>query len=300
MTNKRRILKTGALAIVVTIAFASFVFRVEEWTKALRSDFVVYGQSSTNGGGGSPPPPPPPPAPTTVTKVLPQIAVGSFDGNLTKYSTVIEIVNTSSAPITVSGNFYNTNGSVSTVAYATNLTGTPTITGTLPSTSLGVNGIIVITGNTAPTYSANWARITATGAVSIATFFEIRDGATGTLYSRVGVNASPATMSKFVIPRVRNSALEVAFALVNTGEVPATYTATLRDVNGVPIGTKTESLGPRSQTAKLAGEFFGLTSQPAGTSYSSITFESASAAFGAIAVSFEGASQTSFPVDQLQ
>ncbi len=240
------------------------------------------------------PPPPPPP-----TKVLPQIAVGSFDGNLTKYSTVIEIVNTSSAPITVSGNFYNTNGSVSTVAYATNLSATP-ITGTLPSTSLGVNGIIVITGNTAPTYSANWARITATGAVSIATFFEIRDGATGTLYSRVGVNASAATMSKFVIPRVRNSALEVAFALVNTGEVPATYTATLRDVNGAPIGTKTESLGPRSQTAKLAGEFFGLTSQPAGTSYSSITFESASAAFGAIAVSFEGASQTSFPVDQLQ
>lgn len=299
MTNKRRILKTGALAIVVTIAFASFVFRVEEWTKALRSDFVVYGSTGTGGGstggtggGGG--------TSVSVTKVLPQIAVGSFDGNLTKYSTVIEIVNTNSTPVTVSGNFYNTNGTPSTLAYATNLTETPTITGSLPSTSLGANSVIVITGNTAPTYSANWAKITATGAVSIATFFEIRDGATNTLYSRVGVNASPANMSKFVIPRVRSSSLELAFALVNTGATAAAYTATLRDVNGNAIATKPDSLAALSQTAKLTGEFFGLTNQPAGTSYSFITFESSSAAFGAIAVSFEGASQTSFPVDQLQ
>src|SRR6266850_3823828 len=237
MTNKRRILKTGALAIVVTIAFASFVFRVEEWTKALRSDFVVYGQTGTGGGstgvpggGGG--------TSVSVTKVLPQIAVGSFDGNLTKYSTVIEIVNTGSTALTVSGNFYNTNGTPSTVAYATNLAATPTITGTIPSISLGANNVLVISGNTSPTFTSNWAKVTATGGtVSIATFFEIRDGATGTLYSRVGVNASAANMSKFVIPRVRNSALEVAFALVNTGEVPATYTATLRDVNGAPIGT---------------------------------------------------------------
>src|SRR2546426_929457 len=217
MTNKRRILKTGALAIVVTIAFASFVFRVEEWTKALRSDFVVYGQIATSpsgGGGGTT-------TPTTVTKILPQIAVGSFDGNLTKYSTVIEIVNTNSVPVTVSSNFYNTNGTPSTVVYATNLTGTPTITGSLPSTNLGANSVIVITGNTAPTYAGNWAKITATGAVSIATFFEIRDGATNTLYSRVGVNASPANMSKFVIPRVRSSSLELAFALVNSGATAA-------------------------------------------------------------------------------
>ncbi|HYR88621.1 MAG TPA: hypothetical protein VE422_31360 [Terriglobia bacterium] len=299
MYSKRRILKTGVLAIVMTIAFASFAFRVEEWTKALRSDFVVLGQTGTgggstgsSGGGGG--------TSVSVTKILPQIAIGTFDGNLTKYSTVIEIVNTNSTPVTVSGNFYNTNGSPSTVAYATNLTASPTITGSLPSTTLGARSVIVITGNTSPTYAANWAKITATGAVSIATFFEIRDGATNALSSRVGVNASPANMSKFVMSRVHSPSLELAFALVNTGAEPAVYTATLRDVNGNTIATKTESLGALSQTAKLTDGFFGLTNQPAGTSYSFITFESSSAAFGAIAVSFEGASQTSFPVDQLQ
>jgi hypothetical protein len=166
--------------------------------------------------------------------------------------------------------------------------------------TLDGNKVIVITGNTAPTYTGNWAKITASGAVSIATFFEIRDGATNVLYSRVGVNASAANMSKFVIPRVRSANLDLAFALVNSGTTAASYTATLRDVNGATLATKTDSLGALNQTAKFTREFFGLSTEPAGTSYSFVVFESTSAQFGAVGIAFEGATQTSFPVDQLQ
>jgi len=59
--------------------------------------------------------------------------------------------------------------------------------------------------------------------LSISTFFELRDGASNVLYSRVGVAASPANMSGFVIPRIREVAagLDVGFALVNTGTTAA-------------------------------------------------------------------------------
>ena len=307
MTNKRRILKTGALAIVVTIAFASFVFRVEEWTKALRSDFVVYGQvmtttpgGGTGGGGGTTPT-------TTVTKILPQIAVGSFDGNLTKYATVIQIVNTNSNSVTVKGNFYKQiDGNLSDLTYTTNR-GVSVTAGVLNETILPGNSSLVITGSlpttTQATYKGNWAKIQATGSVTIASFFEIRDVATNVLYSRVGISASPV-MSKFAIPRVRNVAagLDVGYAIANMGPSTATITATLRDAIGVQIGSpKTISLDPGIQKADFIGSLFGLSETGATTTYSYVTFDGGSSAqLGAIAVSFEGASQTSFPVDQLQ
>ena len=277
MSNNRRIVKTGALAISVTIAFAVFVF---------------YGQTTTGG------------TTFTVTKVLPQIAVGSFDGNLTKYSTVIEIVNRGATAVNVAANFYKTtDGTASTLLFATNLTAVPAITGgALASTALDAGKVLVITTNTATTGTVNWAKIQATGSVSIATFFEIRDNRTNALYSRVGVTASPANMSKFLIPRVRNVAtgLEVAYALVNTGSTAASYTSTLNDATGSVLKTRTDTLAAGAQTAKFAFQFFDLSGEPAGTSYSYIVIESSSAQFGAIAVALEGATQTSFPVDQLQ
>jgi hypothetical protein len=307
MKDTRRILKTGALAVVVTIAFASFAFRVEEWTKALRSDFVVLGQTgggSTGGstgttGGG---------ATFTVTKILPQIAVGSFDGNLSKYSTTIQIVNTGTSAVTVKGNFYKqADGSPSDLTYTTNLSGVSVTAGVLNETSLPANSSLVITGSlpttTPAVYKGNWARLQATGSVTIVSFFEIRDGATNVLASRVGVSASPV-MSKFAVPRVRNVAagLDVGYAIANMGETPINVTATLRDATGAQIGaSKIISLGARSQKADFFGTLFGLTETGAAPAYSYVTFDGGSSAqLGSIAVSFEGATQTSFPVDQLQ
>ena len=53
MNTHKRILKTGALAVAMTIVFAIFAFRAAEWTKGLDSEFIVYGQAS--GGSGSVP-----------------------------------------------------------------------------------------------------------------------------------------------------------------------------------------------------------------------------------------------------
>jgi hypothetical protein len=140
------------------------------------------------------------------------------------------------------------------------------------------------------------------GGVSIASVFELRDGMTNTLYSRVGVQSSPADMSSFVIPRMRNvtAGFDVAFALVNTGETAASITATLKDVNGQTLGAQTLALPARNHTAKFTKEFFNLASEPTGTSYSYIVFDSTSSQFAAIALAFEGGSQSSFPVDRLR
>ena len=95
--------KTAALAVAVTLVFAVFVFKFEDWTKDVNSEFV-YAQSTGNGGGNGS-------NGRSDTKVIPQVAVGSYDGGFTKYITVIQVVNTGTTAISVSGNFYNTNGS---------------------------------------------------------------------------------------------------------------------------------------------------------------------------------------------
>jgi len=137
MTNKR-IWKTGVLALAVTLVFAVFVFKFESWTKGMSSDFVVYGQTAGTGGTGGTTGTGT--TGTTVTKIIPQVVAGSFDGNLTKYITVIQIVNTGTAAISVSGNFYTTTGTASTLAIKSNLI-TAGLTGTIPSTTLNASGL---------------------------------------------------------------------------------------------------------------------------------------------------------------
>ena len=289
--NNGRIWKTGVLAVIATLAFASFVFRIEEWTKGLRSHFLVLGQTGTPPGGKA------------ITKIIPQIAVGSFDGNVTSYRTVTEIVNTGSSTVSVTGNFYNPNGSTSTLTFTTNLTAIPTFSGTLAPTNLSANQILVITGGAASTGTVNWGKIVSNpGTVSVSTYFEFRDATTGRLYSRVGVQASVADMASFVIPRVRNVAdgLDVGFVLVNTGTAPATINATLRDTTGAILSSKSLAMSAGQHTAQFIQGFFGLRAEPGGTSYSFVVFDSASSQFAAVALAIEGGSLASFPVDRLR
>ena len=300
--NYKRILKTGVLAVVATIAFALFAYRAAEWSKGLNSEFIVLGQSGgpgggTGGGTGTI---------AATTKIIPQVAVGSFDAG-TKYATIIQIVNTGTAAIAVTGNFYKQDGSTSSLTFSTNLAATPTFTGTLTSASLAAGQVLVISGgttttNTPATGSLAWAKITTTGNVAITTFFELRATGTDGLYSRVGVAASPMDLSKFVIPRVREVAvgLDVGFALVNTGSAAATLTATLKDANGTTIATKVLPMAAGKHEVAFANEFFALTSESSARQYHYINFESSSASFAAIAVAFEGGTQTSFPVERLQ
>src|SRR5712691_6668198 len=98
MKTHKRILKTGALAVAMTIVFAIFAFRAAEWTKGLNSEFIVYGQNTggstgTSGtGGGS----------TGAAKIVAQIASGNFgDIEPRNYGTVMEIVNPGTTAVTV-------------------------------------------------------------------------------------------------------------------------------------------------------------------------------------------------------
>ncbi len=328
----KRILKTGALAVAATVAFAIFAFRAAEWTKGLNSGFIAFGQTGGTGGGGGGGGGATTCTPssgggstsgtgsvgstTCTVKVIPQIAVGSFDQSAT-YSTIIEIVNTNANAVTVTGNFYKTDGTPSALVLATNLSSTPTFTGTLNAVTLGPSQVLVISGGTkTETTPANgsvaWGKLTTSGTVSIATFFELRSIPSSTvpdvLYGRVGVSASRADLQSFVIPRVRDvgAGLDVAFALVNTSTTsPATVTATLKDASGATLGTPTAlTLAAGSQVAKFTKEFFFQTgnepSLAAGKNYHYITFSSNSPSVAAIALAFEGGVQASFPVDVLQ
>jgi len=295
----RGIWKTAALAVAVTLVFAVFVFKFEDWTKDFNSEFV-YAQSTGTGTGSSG---------TGVTKVIPQVAVGSYDAGLTKYITVIQIINTGTTAISVSGNFYNTNGSASTLAMKSNLIPSG-FTGTLPATNVGASGVMTITADTAATGTINWARIVTTGAASVSAYFELHDGATNILYNRTGIAGSLATMSKFVIPRVRNvaSGLDVGFAIVNTGATSANITLTAKDQGGVVLAVRTFTLAPGNHTSGFPFQLLAagqacspcLSTEAAGTNYGFLSFESTSAAFASTALAIEGASLSSFPIEVLQ
>jgi hypothetical protein len=310
MINNKRILKTGVLAAAMTIVFAIFAFRAAEWTKGLDSEFLVYGASTgsstgtTNTGGG-----------TTVTKVIPQIAAGNYgDVEPRKYGTIIEIVNANSTPITVSGNLYTETGGPSTLVATTNLTSLlPTFTGSFNNLTLAQGAILVIEvgtniTNTPISPTTNWGKFTASGAVTVASFFELRDSGSNALYSRVGVPASRPDMTTFVIPRVRQASsgvgiaeIDAGFALVNTGTLAASVTATIYDANGARVGQqKVIPLAPGAHIANFASYLFALTGEATARQYQYILFQSSSPSIAAAGLAFEGASQTSFPVDVLQ
>ena len=306
MNFDSRVWKTGLVAVVATIILSVFVFRAAEWTRAINGEFVVYGQTSGGGSGGSGGGTGT--AGVTFTRVIPQIAVGSYD-SLFNHVTVIQVVNTGSASINVSGNFYNPNGTASTVAMTTNAATVPTFTGTLASTPLVANGVLVITAATASTGTTNWGRIVTTGSASVSSYFELRDFTTSALSTRVGVPSSANDMAQFLIPRARNVAanFDVGFAVVNTGGTAANITGVVRDAAGTQIAARTVSLGARSHTANFAREFFTaagcapcLGTEGAGTLYGFVTFTSASAQFAAMALSVEGGSLSSVALDRLQ
>ena len=301
MNRNKRIWKTGAMAVAMTIAFASFAFRAAEWSKGLNSEFVVLGQTGggTGGGtigvsgttGG-----------TQITKIVPQIVAGSFDGGLSKYSTTIEVVNTNSSAVTVAANFYSQTGTAASLGFVTNLPAATVNNGVMSSFSLGANQVLVITTPASAGGTVLWGKIVTSGTVNVSTFFDLRDTSTNVLQSRVGVGASPADMASFVIPRVRNVAagLDVGFALVNTGTPSANITATLKDASGTTVASKVVSMPGLSHQAMFTQQLFGLSNEPSGTNYHYVVFDSTSSAFAAMSLAIEGATLTSFPVDRLR
>jgi hypothetical protein len=287
--------------VVVTIIFGIAAFRAAEWSNTTATDAAGPDQiravpaTPSAAGTGS-----------ETTRIIPQVAIGSFDSGVTRYSTIVEVVNTGDSDATVAGTFYKEDGDVSPVAMSTNVQGHDLFTGNLAPIMLPAGRVLVISGATTPATTPStglieWGKLTTTGNVSISTFFEVRDGTTGVLYSRIGIAASRPDLSSFLIPRVHTrSGLDVAFALVNTGSNPASITATLKDANGANVAKRTITMNGRTHQALFAHQFFSLSNESEERNYQYIIFNSNSPCFAAIALAFEGGTQTSFPVDPLR
>jgi hypothetical protein len=315
MMNKR-ILKTGALAVAMTVLFAIFAFRVADWTKGLNSEFIVYGQSGTGVSGGSGPTGPTGSTGSTgvtsnpTTKVLTQISAGNFD-SATYYGTIIEVSNPNPSAITVNAKFYNEDGTPSTLTFATNQSSQPTFSGSLSNLTLAANSILVISVGTTTTTlpktgTTIWGIVTGSNTISVANFFELRRSTDSFLYSRVGIAASLPNMKSFLIPRVREKSsltqtaeIETGFAIVNTGTKAANVTAKLYDASGNVLATGVIPLLPGAHKALFVGSAFQSLSDLAGRQYQYILFSSDQPTIGAAAIAFEGGNLTSFPVDPL-
>jgi hypothetical protein len=223
-----------------------------------------------------------------------------------EYEIAVFVTNLHTAPITISANFYNRNGSPSPLRYDRyiNITqdGVPFM-GTMPATTIPVGGMILIDGSSPGFGAINWASFTANGNFSIATIILVGNNVTDTFESIVGVPASAPDMRTFMFPRVFDPELsaDVGFAVVNTGNTSATVTATLRDMTGSVIVSRDLTLGPRSQTSIYTGQFFGSSlTESERTQFATLTMSSNSPQFAATALFIASGILTTLPVEKLQ
>lgn len=277
-------MKTGAIAAAVTIAFAIFVYGASDWMKGMRSNTATCSISATA---------------VQPAKIIPQIVAGSFEGGPT-YITVIQIVNTSSAPQDVSAAFYKEDGTpldnVPLTADKSSISN-----GVLPPVSIPKDGVLIITAG-APSIPGKlgWGRVTTCGTSSISTVLEMRDS-TSKLLSLATVTASPANMSSFVIPRLRerSTGLDTAFAVVNTASSgSAILRAELIDATGSVIAAKDILMAAGShQSLFVHKDLFPALKEGDARTYQHLKFSSTSPTFAATALAIEGTLLTSLPVE---
>jgi len=287
MRLNNSIVTTGALAAAMTVAFAIFVYAAAEWSAPAITPLSTETCSNQT------------------TTIIPQIAVGSFDDGLTRYSTTIHVVNTSGAASAVSAQFYKDRPNDSSVPNDLGLKSATVITsGFLPSTPLLGDAAFIISGRGKPEGgSIGWGKVTACGAVSVSTVFEIRDGASGDLLSRTAIEASPGNLSKFIISRIHDSraGLESAFAVVNTGTTDAILAAELVDARGRTVGTEEIVMPGGFHKTQFVNELFSkvveTSSEP---TFQYVRFSSSSASFAAAGMAVERKIQTNIPVEQIQ
>ncbi len=294
--------KKAVVAAVIVFAGSIFVKRVQDWTKGLNSEFVVYGQGTAGGGtGGSGT------FTATVTKAVPQIVGGGG------YRTFIEIINPGTSLVNVTATFYKPDPTALTSAAILStlpfkkddLKGNvTTLTGSMPPTPIPAGGMLLLDfPNAGPTTVTNWGLIGADGPFIATAAFEVREDVTGILKSFVGVAASPVDMKQFVIPRVRHTVtnLDVGFAVANTGSTSATITIRVKNTNNQVLAVKDVTLGPKQQTAVFPFLFFvPMPTDPIGPSFSYLEFTSTSGQFAATALAVEGPNLAGFPVERIQ
>jgi hypothetical protein len=285
LSFNNRVLKTGALAAAVTIAFAIFVYGAADWIHALHSDTATCSISENS---------------TQPAKIIPQIVLGSFGGDST-YVTIIQIVNTSGVPQGVGASFFKEDGSALDTVTLTAETNKIS-NGVLSPVSIPKDGVLVITaGGPAMPGTVGWGRITTCGTANISAFYETRDSTLKKVFSRVSVTASPSNMSSFVIPRIRERStdLDTAFAIVNTASNgSAVLRAELMDAAGSVIAGKEISMPAGSHKSLFVHkDLFPSLTETDGRTYQHLKFSSTSPTFAATAFAIEGGNLTGLPVE---
>jgi hypothetical protein len=299
--SSNTLLKTAVAAVVATVIFAIAAFKIAGWTRSLSpNNLDAEGNRTTVSAAAATPPA------GSTTRVIPQVAIGSFDGRMTTYSTIVEVVNAGTSDGVVDATFYKEDGDLSPVAMTTNLRTPASFTGNSGSLIIPAGQVLVVSGGTTPASTPSsgligWGKLITTGDLTISTFFEVRDARSDMVLSRIGIAASRPDLLKFLVPRVHTKGgLDVAFALVNTGSMPASITATLKDAVGKTVAKRSVSMNPGTHQALFAHQLFSLPNEPDDRSYGYIIFNADSPSFAAIALAFEAGTQTSFPVEPLQ
>ena len=285
-------IKYSLTIALATLGVLFLITGIGNWTNALDTEFIAYGQTGGGGGGGGEEPG------DTVTNIVPQIAVGSYDGGATDYTTTIQIINGNSDAVTLSSaDFFNTDGTDSTVSFTTDNDTVPSFTGSLSDFMIPANDSLLLTGAGSDAGVVNWGRIITDSAVAVSTIFEIRQTDSRNNISRVGVPSSDSDIQTLLIPRLRNAdnGVSTAFAIVNTGDAAVTIDVTLYR-GGAVVGSGVLNLEARSHSAQFAREFFSESDEISDRSFSHMVFSSDVATIAATALVFEGGNQATFPI----
>ena len=228
------------------------------------------------------------------------VATGVFDpASGTQYRTSVSITNPGSSSVTLSAEFFKTDGTPLRGAFEARINGVSQ--DSLNSFELPPNSTATITGSSADDPASGWGRIRSSSHVTVSSFLDLNDVTTGASISRVWLSPTDTDLHRFTLPRARNSATgaDAGFVIVNTGSSSANFTSTLYDENRTVLASKTTTLAPLQQISTTAQQYFGLSTEPSTAYHSYIMVDSDSSQLAAVAVAFDGKSFVTLPVDRI-
>jgi len=234
--------------------------------------------------------------------VVPLVATGVFDATSgAQYKTTVQITNPSSSTVTLSAEFFKTDGTPLTGAFEARINGVSASQDSLNNFELPPNSTATITGSSADGPASGWGRIRSSSHVTVSSFLDVSDVKTGASLSRVWLSPTATDLRRFAVPRTRNAATgaDAGFVIVNTGSSSANFTSTLYDENRTVMASKTTTLAPLQQMSTTAQQYFGLSGEPSTAYHSYIMVDSDSSQLAAVAVAFDGKNFVTLPVDRI-
>lgn len=288
MLRQKRTWIRAVISVAIVVVGYAYAIRAARWSRGLDSEFIVYGRTFE----------------IVAQTIVPQIAMGSFDGGNTIYITYISVTNSGPAEADFRADFYSDDRKPLT--FRTSRDSLPSFTGNLSTIRLKVGETFSIASDSVEPRLA-WGWLFAHGqrgnlstSFTFGSAFEVRDLRTGAVYySAIVPTSAGFGHQNGVIPRVANvpGNTEVAFSLVNLdSQLSATITGTLLDANGKTLASRTILLPPTGHTAVFAREFFQLNSAPPATE-TSVAFSSNLRSIAGVALAYAGDKPIPIPIE---